>query len=110
MNGYTPGEWRVGDRSTKTKGLYILGGHNREIANVWLHPDYMAEERETDAANATLIAAAPELVEALKLVRSIITEGAAVGFNPMIGGDWAERLYLSQRDTHAALSRAGVTS
>ena len=57
------------------------------------------------AANARLIAAAPELLEALKLVRSIISDGAAVGFN-YADGDWAERLFASQATSHAAITKA----
>ena len=48
-------------------------------------------ERERDVA-----------VEALKLVRSIISDGAETGFNGQ-SGDWAERLFASQSVTHAAL-------
>lgn len=50
---------------------------------------------------------ANDMLAALELVRSIIVEGATVGFNPLEGGDWAERLYLSQRATAAAVKKAG---
>jgi dienelactone hydrolase len=46
------------------------------------------------------------LVEALRLVRSIIVDGAPHGFNPL-EGDWAERLYASQAATAKALRDAG---
>lgn len=39
----------------------------------------------------------------LELVRSIISEGATVGFN-YANGDWAERLFKSQGVTHKALT------
>ena len=41
--------------------------------------------------------------EALINVRQIIAEGAVTGFNYK-DGDWAERLYLSQQKTSAALA------
>lgn len=43
--------------------------------------------------------------EALVLVRSIIVDGALVGFN-CFDGDWAERLFASQHDSHQALALA----
>jgi len=48
-----------------------------------------------------------ELVEALTSVRSLISDGAEVGFNPF-DGDWAERLYFSQQKTRAVLRKAGA--
>lgn len=46
-----------------------------------------------------------DLAAALRTVRGIIAEGAMVGFNPLDGGDWAERLFTSNGPTSAALSR-----
>ncbi|CAO3358679.1 hypothetical protein [Azospirillum palustre] len=46
-----------------------------------------------------------ELASAVKLVRSIIKDGAEVGFN-FQHGDWAERLFASQAVTHRALAKA----
>lgn len=43
-----------------------------------------------------------EAKTALELVRAIIVEAALTGFNCHTG-DWAERLYASQADTHAAV-------
>lgn len=51
------------------------------------------------AARADLV---EPLVEALRQVRSIISDGAATGFN-CHDGDWAERLFKSQAATFAAL-------
>jgi hypothetical protein len=63
----------------------------------------------THVANAEFICRAvnahDDLVAAVKLVRSIIGEAAPEGFNPLVG-DWAARLFLSQHDTHAALTKA----
>lgn len=46
-----------------------------------------------------------ELLEALKSVRSIIADAAMTGFNHA-DGDWAERLFASQRRTSAAVKKA----
>jgi hypothetical protein len=58
------------------------------------------------AARPMLKEAADEIERlraAISLVRGIIVEGAAVGFNPLDGGDWADRLFRSQADTFEAL-------
>lgn len=47
-----------------------------------------------------------ELVAALEHVRSLIVEGALVGFN-CGEGDWAERLFASQAMTFEAVKKAG---
>lgn len=60
-------------------------------------------------ANATLIAASPDLLAALKHVRAIISEAAMTGFN-WRDGDWADRLFASQAMTHAAVAKAEGTS
>lgn len=46
-----------------------------------------------------------ELVEALEKVHKIISEASPIGFDPT-SGDWAERLFFSQRATNAALAKA----
>lgn len=48
--------------------------------------------------------AVADLVKALGIVRSIISEGALTGFN-CHDGDWADRLYASQGMSSTALSR-----
>jgi hypothetical protein len=55
--------------------------------------------------NARLIAAAPEMYEALKNVQKLIAEAAMVGFN-CNDGDWPERLFLSQQKTSTAIRKA----
>lgn len=84
----------------------------------WLDPnELIAETVKTDRdvdrgdvadaeANAELIVRAVNahdaLVATLELVRGIISDAALTGFNWRYG-DWADRLFASQRDTHAAL-------
>lgn len=56
-------------------------------------------------ADARIIAAAPDLLEALLNVRKLISEAASTGFH-YNDGDWAERLYFSQQKTSAAIKKA----
>jgi len=60
-----------------------------------------------DPKHAHLIAAAPALLGSLVEIRQIICDGAREGFNPLVG-DWAERLYLSQSRSYAAVRAAEV--
>lgn len=69
-------------------------GHAKGFADALIPPSVMEE------------AVKAEMLAALELVRSIIVDGAAVGFNPL-DGDWAERLYRSQAATAAAVKKAG---
>lgn len=70
-----------------------------------------AQKRE-DALIAraeTAEASVKELEAGLRLVRGLIVEGAATGFNPL-DGDWAERLYASQGITRPLLSPKDKTN
>jgi hypothetical protein len=64
-----------------------------------------AEEREGWQDNARLIAAAPDMLAALKHIRGLIVEAAMVGFN-CNEGDWAMRLFESQSMSHDAVTKA----
>lgn len=64
------------------------------------HPDLMVSE-----ADMRLIAAGPEMFEALAAVHQLVCEAALTGFNPH-DGDWAERLYASQGQRFDALRKA----
>jgi hypothetical protein len=57
------------------------------------------------SGDARLIAAAPEMLEALRNVQKLISEAAMTGFN-CHDGNWAERLFLSQQVTSAAIKKA----
>lgn len=74
-----------------------------------MREDYTSDEAAVaeviDKRYAPVFAAAPALLEALTAVHALVSEGAAIGFNPH-DGDWAERLFLSQRQTYAAISQA----
>jgi hypothetical protein len=56
-------------------------------------------------SDARLIAAAPQMLEALRNVQKLISEAAMTGFN-CHDGDWAERLFASQQVTSAAIKSA----
>lgn len=96
---HTPGPWRVADKTTKTKGFVILDGYNREVANVYQRPDYMPKEREADAANARLIAAAPEMLHALY--------AAEMGIAELCHGQHPDNeCWNTLRDIRAAIAKA----
>jgi hypothetical protein len=65
LSAHTPGPWSV-DRGGAICGAklyeYARGNNTRQLALACLHDDLDSEERD---ANAHLIAAAPELLEAL---------------------------------------------
>jgi hypothetical protein len=82
MNKHTPGPWKFRDDSkffkTNPFSVYIQGGgvHSAAIANI---PRKQTIPEEEARANALLIAAAPDLLEALKFAQSIIGHPDDVG-------------------------------
>ena len=61
---YTPGPWTIA-HDTNIFGS-VPGYGRRLVANAGGHSSNVTDETETNRANARLIAAAPELLEALK--------------------------------------------
>lgn len=111
----TPGPWKVESfgsprvLATDEKGAWPvcdirgwghLTGHG--VGALGLDPKVAAAIQD---ANARLIAAAPDMLEALRNVQQIIAAAAMVGFN-CHDGDWADRLFLSQQKTSAAIKKA----
>ena len=84
MSGHTPEPWWVlGDGITvcppKPRGQWII----RRASEVYM-------DRAQRAANARLIAAAPDLMEALGVARSFVTDELAVRIDShTLGGDLA---------------------
>lgn len=117
---YTPGPWKAVRRPVSTVIIdrHGDGGYVAESCFVeplglqvfgpdWEHNRECCGQREGNnfiCANARLIAAAPDLLEAIKHVRKIIVDAAETGFN-CHDGDWAERLFASQAVTHAAVKK-----
>lgn len=101
---HTPGPWAW---RWKSGSLHQVGT-DRPFGATVLAPTYSYDEGvgiEVSDADDSLIAAAPDLLEALLSVRSLISEAAATGFNYK-DGDWPERLYFSQQKTSAAIEKA----
>ena len=112
---HTPTPWSVFEAG-KRYGIDADMGVSIVLfqANDERHGDGVLGRTKDEAhANAEFIVRAvnahDDLVAAVKLVRSIIGEAAPEGFNPLVG-DWAARLFLSQHDTHAALTKADAQS
>lgn len=63
MSAHTPGPWTITDGDTKITAVHPLRKHAYEIVTV-----HYAFEHDQFRANARLIAAAPELVEALQSI------------------------------------------
>lgn len=63
MSGHTPGPWTVG--ISADNGIHCVDCEDVEICEVWGAVRDKVETEES-AANARLIAAAPELLEALE--------------------------------------------
>jgi len=105
----TPGPWEV----LNTVDIFTrLGapdafGTNAPSNDGWHIADCDMGGLQIDEvrANAHLIAAAPDLYEALDSAHKLICEGAKCGFNPMVG-DWAEKLYASNGKSFDALAKA----
>jgi hypothetical protein len=101
---FTPRPWEI-------SGYSDINGHYLHIGapSSFTVLASMNDTHPATIANARLIAAAPELYEALKAVNGIIAEAALEGFRHDVG-DWADRLYNSQQATSRALRKATLHS
>ena len=113
---HTPGPWSVphfADDGVGCDCAYVLAdGMMGAVAAVYADNGKPISDGGNDApqldfakANAFLIAAAPDMLAALKAVNKLITEAAMTGFN-CHDGDWAERLFHSQQATSNAIRKA----
>lgn len=68
---HTPGPWRVSEGNGYNSSLYVMAGEAAEICEVFDDSEEMALP---DKANACMIAAAPELYEALKWCADALQE------------------------------------
>lgn len=90
---HTPGPWRVGDA-----GHTVFGPPNGAPSPKTIAPNL-------SHADARLIAAAPDLLAALKNVRELIVEAAMTGFDYK-NGNWPQRLFASQQVSSKAIAKA----
>lgn len=77
MAKHTPGPWHIHNKPNVTKAElpWIGGSTGRPIAFI-THESVLNSDMARTAANARLIAAAPELLELLKEARAIIAYNA----------------------------------
>ena len=106
LSAHTPGPWRI-ETSPVRKTPCVFGGPQ---FNTWICGEIQSNnvtriDTAECIANARLIAAAPEMLAALRNVQKLIAEAAMTGFN-CHDGDWAERLFASQHDTSTAIAKA----
>lgn len=105
---HTPGPWSLKFSetrpwSTEPRLEDIVDGLGRKL---YLPAIGITSDREGEGlANARLVAAAPDMLAALRNVQKLISEAAMTGFNCK-DGDWAERLFLSQQQTSKAIDGA----
>lgn len=105
MTTHTPGPWNVrqcdeGYRNFDQQDWAVVSDNLITPCLVWGGAGFSEGK-----ANAHLIAAAPDLLEALTNVRQLISEAAMTGFN-CLDGDWAERLFASQQVSSDAIKKA----
>lgn len=83
MNAHTPGPWTV----TKGRRCWSIDAPSqspREFPTRWLIAETVSDE-DADEANARLIAAAPELLEALRDLCDAIPDETAKADQPLLG-------------------------
>ncbi len=67
---HTPGPWNV-EHPYGEPGTYIAGPHTEIIAQVWKQTRLPASPDDATEANARVLAAAPEMLEALRVVDAL---------------------------------------
>lgn len=90
MTAHTPGPWVV---TVTDDGGSMVHAPNCAIATVWPAPDSKAGDNRQSAINARLIAAAPEMLEALQRVIRLV-------------GDPEQTLADIVNCAHAAIAKA----
>lgn len=105
MSGHTPGPWVARQSGSFTFQAFDIEGRGRLVTCLSGSIYTTAEQDEAMAADARLIAAAPEMLEALEAVVGVPSEHAEdcpVGFNDCCCG-------LEERRTAALLkARAAI--
>jgi len=83
MSKHTPGPWKIGSEQTDGLGRYAQVQSSEEfgdiVARVCVAHNANHTLNRSGRANARLIAAAPELLEALELILPYLTDGEDAG-------------------------------
>jgi hypothetical protein len=75
---HTPGPWLIEESSNEDEFANVFGPNDRPVAGIYIENDGSETPSEEDTANARLIAAAPEMLQALKDVSNAYQEMFAV--------------------------------
>ncbi len=116
MSGHTPGPWAVEDIGANCLSIKALGGvpvgdgasdYYQRIGSATQrdpHPRFQGGiDRKVTAANARLMAASPEMLEALKSAKSTLV---AFKFFPGHGNGWEEHDEAALQAVDAAIAKA----
>lgn len=69
---HTPGPWRFSFKTTKTNNIGIYDQHGSLLATVDVHQIANKQTMQRRSSDARLIAAAPELLEALQAIEPFL--------------------------------------
>lgn len=83
MSAHTPGPWETVDRTESSRWVRAVGG-----ATVGYATENGVITREASEANARLISAAPDLLEALTIAREYIR--GLMNRHDFVWGDWSD--------------------
>lgn len=76
VSGHTPGPWQAARAGSSVVGIPIVGPGGRAIGSLhWAHLPGLADFNKEQLANALLIAAAPDLLEALRELERVYETG-----------------------------------
>jgi hypothetical protein len=76
LSNFTPGPWTTNKHEHDEKYQDILiNGENRAIARIWIDDAPVEDYNREQEANARLIVAAPDLLQALSFAKSVIQCG-----------------------------------
>lgn len=107
MSKYTPGPWHIAVMESPDDDIDVRAHMNTQIARLWLDdaPDY--EWNDQQRANANLIAAAPDMLDALKasyaVTKDALDDLRSLGAQDSI---LAMRLANSERVIREAIAKA----
>ena len=108
MSKHTPGPWYAKEWSAKDDdGAPLCGGWNIiDRMEVRIPLSDMEGDIDEAEANALLIAAAPDLLEALRNARSFIKNGVDLGYIRMPDADCPDSAHNTLPAIEAALAKA----